>query len=97
MLAPIVILEDTLVGFIQNSVGPRWHSHLLARVIDIAILIVLEGGLEQQRALFKSLSQRYLAFVLEELVMWSQISELVLISQVDSRLVGLVNPPVHIT
>lgn len=51
-LSSVVIQDFALIRLVQNSVGPTRHSHLFARIVDIAIVVVLKGGLEVNFAFF---------------------------------------------
>lgn len=53
VLTTAVVPQFTVIRLVQNTVGPRRHSHLLRSVIDITLFIVLKCWLEIKEAFFK--------------------------------------------
>lgn len=58
VLSPVVVLKLAEVRLEQDSVGPRRHAHLLACVVNVAVIVILERGLEVKWALLQSSGER---------------------------------------
>lgn len=96
-LAPRIVQVLAIIRLVNDSISPRWHTHLFTSVIDLRVLIILEGWLEIQRPFNEPLRQLVPSFLLEQLIKLLHLLDLVCIRQTHSFTILQVNSPILVT
>lgn len=96
LVADQVLLELGVSGK-KHSVAPGRDSHFLRSVVHLAVVVVLVGWVEVQRALLEFAENHVALFYFQKLVLTLQPLVVFLVDQLTHLIIGKVHPEIEVS